>query len=260
MLKELRRSEPVLWRTGCFMIPVIVICLIGMPFDTRQVTGTNPWLKPFKFAVSILIYVWTLGWFLRFVEGAERSKQAVRWGVSLAMTGEILLITLQAARGVPSHFNVESAFDAVVFSLMGLFILLNTFLVALALLLLLVWPSGIQPAYLMGIRMGLLVFLIGSLEGMVMILNQAHAVGVRDGGPGLPFLNWSTQAGDLRAPHAFALHALQGLPLIGYAISRWCRARPVLLQLALVSLAGFGWLAVFLALFARAVAGLPVIG
>jgi hypothetical protein len=36
----------------------------------------------------------------------------------------------------------------------------------------------------MGIRLGFVLFTIGSLEGMIMIINQAHTIGAADGGPG----------------------------------------------------------------------------
>ena len=63
------------------------------------------------------------------------------------------------------------------------------------------------------------VDLVGLLEGFAhgRPLN-GHAVGVPDGGPGLPLVGWSTTGGDLRIAHFVGMHALQGLPLLAAAL------------------------------------------
>ena len=51
------------------------------------------------------------------------------------MTAENVIITLQAARGVTSHYNISSGLDAALFGTMGTFIGINTVIVFYTLLL-----------------------------------------------------------------------------------------------------------------------------
>jgi hypothetical protein len=173
-----------------------------------------------KFSASIAIYAWTLAWYLRHLEEFKRPVRIISWGVAASMLAEIFCITIQAARGTTSHYNIATPLDATIFNIMGAMIAVNTLLVAWALVLFCTARPRIPRSYLWGIRLGLMLFLLAGVEGGVMIGHQAHTVGAPDGGPGLPLVNWSTQHGDLRIAHFIGMHALQILPLAGYLLSR----------------------------------------
>ena len=254
-LTRLRRDNPALFWTGALNVALALLALTLLPFDHRVVTNLPVWIKPLKFALSIVAYAWTLGWLLaRLPAPAQRGVRHLSGGVAASMAVEQAAIFGQAARGTTSHYNAATAFDGVLFGLMGLFIMINTLMTLWALYL--AWrhrPRG-APGLVWGLRLGLLLFVAGSLIGGVMIHLNQHTVGAPDGGPGLPGLGWSTRAGDLRAAHFMGMHALQALPLLGGALSRW---RPR--QAALLTWAGAALYAGAVAgLFALALAGRPL--
>jgi hypothetical protein len=82
----------------------------------------------------------------------------------------------------------------------------------------------------------------------------AHTVGAPDGGPGLPFLNWSAQHGDLRIPHFLGLHAVQIIPLFGWWLLR-SRRFTELQRTRLVWLASGAYAALFALLAWQALRG-----
>lgn len=258
-LGELYRRDRVLALLGWLHLAALAVVLVVAPFDTRTVLGLNPWVKPSKFLVSITAYVWTLAWLTRYVSSYRHSVRLVSRGAAVVFVGEMACIITQAARGKSSHFNIQSPFDAAVFSVMGFLIAVNTCLVLLTLLLFLRPSERPAPAYLWGIRLGLLLFFLGSLEGVVMVTNMAHTVGAPDGGPGLPFVNWSTRSGDLRVAHFLAFHALQLLPLAGFALSRYRPRWPARRQVACVLALALIYAAGVSLVFWQALAGRPLL-
>jgi hypothetical protein len=254
-LRILHRANPVLSWTGWLNVGLAAGALVLLSLDHRLVTGALVWIKPLKFSLSIIAFTWTLGWLLADLPAtAQPSVRRLSWGIAVSMVVEQVVIFVQAARGTTSHYNISSGLNGMLFSLMGIFIMVNTAMTVWALYL--AWryrPHG-PAGYVWGLRLGLLVFLVGSVLGGFMIHNMQHTVGAPDGGPGLPGLGWSTRAGDLRTAHFLGMHALQALPLLGWGLSRALPQRAAALTWAGTVL----YAGAVAGLFALAMAGRPL--
>lgn len=216
-IRDLYKWSPPLAVAGWIHVALLLGALVAPPFDGRQILGINPWIKPIKFDTSIILYLWTMCWYL----GQLADRPAVRrlgWTIATSLLVESVCLNMQSIRGTTSHFNASTPFDDVVFSVMGLFILINTVAVIRVLMLYFREQPALPPVLLLGARLGLVLFLIGTIEGGVMVAKLAHTVGGPDGGPGLPFLTWSTKFGDLRWAHFIGMHGLQALPLAGWLL------------------------------------------
>ena len=222
---ELRHRDSLLFWIGSAMLLALVVVLLISIGDSRLILGINPWIKPAKFLVSVTIFLWTVAWFMPETTGPADGasgfsridkRQVVRWIIGPAMIIEMICVITQAARGTTSHFNVATAFDAAIFNIMGMTIFINTIAMAVFLAIVRRDTPAHRAGYLWGIRLGVLIFLMASAEGALIVVNNAHTVGAPDGGPGLPFVNWSTKYGDLRVAHFFGMHAMQMLPLVGF--------------------------------------------
>lgn len=258
--KNLWQNQRVLMATGLVMLLFTVILAIISLFDSQQILGINRWIKPMKFTVSTWVYLWTVAVYLNFINGYEKSKRVISWSISALFAGEIFLVVMQAARGTTSHFNYSSAFNNLVFSIMGLLILINTFLVIYLTYLYFRAEIDLPEALIWGMRLGLILFLLASVEGGYMSAQVGHAVGVADGGAGLPVVNWSTEGGDLRAAHFVGMHAFQAVPIFALMLvwlqKRFSPVRPA----AFTIIFALVYLASFTLIFVQALKGKPLLG
>jgi hypothetical protein len=248
---ECVRSNRLLAGVGFVHAALFLLFAVAALVDPTQIGGAERWVKPMKFALSIAIFTLTMAWLLSYLQQSRRAVAVISSIIAVTMTGEMVLIAMQAWRGVRSHFNESSPFDAAVFATMGFLILTNTIAAVCVWSLFVRRPVSIGGAHLSGVRSGLAIFILASLIGGVMVGHGAHSVGVPDGGPGLPIVNWSTSAGDLRVAHFVGMHALQALPFLGWILERrrtraalrWVQLSALLLAalmtlLALQALAG----------------------
>lgn len=215
----LAERSPLLWYSAIAFFVLYVVFLALMPFDSRSILGLDPWIKPSKFAISITIYLVTMAWLVGYLEIGARVRAFISWSLVLAMVVEIVLIAIQAARGTTSHFNVAAPLDSAIFATMGIVISYAAVVAGYVLYLYVRNAPDLPGPLLWGIRLGLVVFLLANAQGWIMAAHLSHSVGAPDGGPGLPYVNWSTTVGDLRVAHFIGLHAIQALPLAGLIFS-----------------------------------------
>jgi len=165
--------------------------------------GPVSWRKPTVFGLSFGITLVTLAWFMTFL----RPRKVVGWIVlgvfAVASLGEVALISLQAWRGVASHFNQATAFDEQVFSLMGALVALVA-LVTVFVTVRAFFPMDAPPSLAWAIRAGLVLMLVSQSVGVQMIAEGGNTFGA---------------AGALKVPHAVTLHAVQVLPALALLAS-----------------------------------------
>jgi hypothetical protein len=233
---QLWAGSPVLTAAGLLMTGVLAASLIALVVDPRVITGAPAWLKPAKFAVSTAIYMLTLAWIFTQLPESPRTRRIVGWMTAVILVLEVAIIDTQAWRGTTSHFNIGTTLDAVLFTIMGSAIVIQTLSsVAVAVAL---WRQRFDDRALgWALRFGLVVTIVGASTGGFMTrptaaqldearttgrmaIAGAHTVGAPDGGPGVPGTGWSVEHGDVRIPHFVGLHAMQILPLLALVLRR----------------------------------------
>lgn len=240
---------PVVWSAARLHRPLLalalasavfaVVCVVGLVVDPREILDQPAWAKPLKFALSIALYAVTLAWMIGLASRARRLLSLLGGVVVVALLLEMVVIVGAVLSNTTSHFNVSTPLATAAWALMAVSIVVVWLVTVVVAVVLFRAPLG-DPARSLAIRAGLVIGLIGMGLAFLMTsptseqLNDfqgvagAHAVGVADGGAGLPLLGWSTEGGDLRVPHFIGMHALQALPLLVIGLELLARRVPVL--------------------------------
>lgn len=189
----------------------LILLVSGLGHLLVLLALSGPWAgpislrKPITFGFSMGMLLWTLGWVIDRLPSHPRLEKVL--GRALALSGllEVALITVQAWRGVPSHFNYTTVQDLVVFVSMGISIAV----LSGGLLVTTGWafarpPS--QPTVRLAVRAGLVLALTGLGIGQWMIELGNDFVERFDR---VPDQVLSGDAGTPSFPHALAFHGIQ---------------------------------------------------
>jgi len=206
------------------MVVTGAVSLGGLILDDRELVGAPIWAKPFKFSISIFIYAVTWAW---LIGQLRRFRRTAWWAgaiISATLSIEMAVILTQTIRGERSHYNQQTPYDELLWSVMGTSIAVLWLATLVAAIVLWFSPDP-DRARTLAVCLGSIICLLGLALGFLMTIPSdqqiaaggdivgAHTVGAADGGAGIPILGWSTEHGDLRIPHFIGMHALQLIPL-----------------------------------------------
>jgi hypothetical protein len=149
-----------------------------------------------------------------FLKLADRTRTMLVGGFTAACVLETFLVSMQAWRGVPSHFNMQTRFDAVVAQALAF----GGAALVLVIVALTVSafrnPPALSPVYRTAFRWGLAALVGAQLTGGLMI-----ATGVRQVIRGAPEVAFAT-GGWLKPVHGVLMHGVLVLPLLAWLISK----------------------------------------
>jgi len=247
-LSRLKHTKSLFWLAVISAVGAVVLVPLWI-FDARELGGVSVWEKPLKFFVSSAIFSFTFSWLSSFITKGSRWVKVAGLFIAISLAVELVLIAVMAALGTTSHFNVSTPTAIVIWSLMATFIsivLFATLFLSITILLQKQQEFNLKLTLVLGslntaVGMGLAFLMtrptatqLANYQGIA----GAHSVGVSDGGPGLPFLGWSTVAGDLRVGHFFGLHSIQVAAIL-LAVTL---VLPMALRVPLLIVGNFTWL------------------
>ncbi len=190
--------------------------------------GTESWdspislRKPALFGISAGLTLWSCLWvFTQFGHGSPRV--GLRRLLTGSLTLEVALITLQAWRGRPSHFNRQTPLDATIETALLVLITIATLVVF--------WLTAasfqkrrlisLPQHFRLAAQAGLVLLCSSCLLGFLItwIGNQLAIEGLSP--------ETYPPRGVLKFPHGAALHAIQTLVVLAWLATRWKTPWPV---------------------------------
>lgn len=246
-----------LWLLTGFSLAMMAAGLVWAGFETRLYQDALVWVKPFKFALSFAVFFATLAWAAQRL--SDHAARGLTWVVTLMALSfwfEMIYITVQAAQGIGSHYNTGDWYHGMMYSLMGVgavTLVLGAAVMGRAVL----RDAGaaLHPDLRWGLGVGFILSAgLTLVTAATLSAMPGHFVGVPPAGAAaVPFLGWSAAVGDLRPSHFMALHAMQAIPLLAWALAGKTKARSWITGGAVI------YSALTAALYVQALMGLPLV-
>jgi hypothetical protein len=228
-----RRVERAGYLVGALLLisGLIHLGILGITGGSWE--GPLSFRKPTVFGLSFGVTLITIVWTASFLSLGERTRVVLLNTFTAACIVETALVSLQAWRGVPSHFNMETPVDALIArTLAAGGIGLVAIIVVLTFAAFRKNPT-VPISVRFALQVGFLVLCGAMAVGAAMIAKGMMLVFA-----GTPAAAYAT-GGALKPTHAVTMHAILVLPSIAWLVSfaNWSEQR----RLRMVKLASAGY-------------------
>jgi hypothetical protein len=228
-----KRAERSAYVVGALLIVSGLVHLAFLVVTGASWEGPLSLRKASTFGLSFGVTLITITWVASFLDLSARGRAIVLGAFTAASVMETALVSLQVWRGVPSHFNLETTFDAwIARVLAGGGMVLVALIVVLTVAAFRMNPS-LPISLLVAIRVGFATLVGAMIVGALMIAKGMLLVF-----GGNPQAAYAT-GGVWKPTHAVAMHAILVLPALAWLLSftNWSERRRR--RVVLVGAAGY---------------------
>ena len=207
--EQVKRNSILFWY-GILNFVMFVFCIGFSLFDDTQVLGKNAWLYPVKYYFSIGIFIWSMGWYLYYLNNVLQRNTLI-WVFLLTTLIQTSVVLLQSSRGVSSFYNLNTPFDKLVYGIQTVSQIVFILLMGVTTYFFYFQKKNSKSQHFTwGIRMGMIIFLIGLFIGVYMMLVHGN----NESFLGSNILN--KKHGNLKIPFFLGIHGLQIVPFLSY--------------------------------------------
>ena len=229
-----RKVERIGYLVGALLLASGLIHLGILAISGASWAGPLSLRKPATFGLSFGLTLFAITWVSSYLRLGDRARTILLSIFAAACVLETVLVSLQAWRGVPSHFNIEPPLDAVIAQLLAVGgITLVAIIAALAFVSFRAIPAT-PAAMRVAVRTGFVVLLGAMVTGALLMIAKGMSLVVA-GNPQAAYLT----GGSLKPTHSITMHAVLVLPALAWVLSLtdWSERRQT--RAILVAAAGY---------------------
>ncbi|MFI5892739.1 hypothetical protein ACIA5D_21775 [Actinoplanes sp. NPDC051513] len=196
--------------------------------------GPVSWRKPMTFGLSFGLTLITIAWVTSLVPLRDRTRNLLLGVFATASVVEVLLITMQAWRRVPSHFNMETPFDTAVSRVLAAGG--GVIIVVVVALTIATWRPlpAVAPSMRLALRAGFLALDTALLIGAIMVVTA-----VLDVARGDQLAAYAVGA-QWKPAHFVPMHGVLALPLLAWLLARTPLPERSRVKTVALATAGYG--------------------